>query len=99
MELDRLTIKSQAALQEAHQQASARQHQQIEPEHLLYALLTDPEGVVFPLLHQVGVIPKQLRDRVDEVLEAKPKSYAEGVQIGLSPATARVLEAAAREAE
>ncbi len=99
MDLDRLTIKSQAALQEAHQQASARHHQQIEPEHVLYALLTDPEGVVFPLLHQLGVVPKQLRDTVDESLAAKPKVYAEGVQIGLSPATARLLEAAGREAE
>jgi ATP-dependent Clp protease ATP-binding subunit ClpB len=99
MELDRLTIKSQAALQEGHQQASARHHQQIDPEHVLYALLTDPESVVFPLLHQLGVVPKQLRDRVDGVLDAKPKVYAEGVQVGLSPATARLLEAAGREAE
>jgi ATP-dependent Clp protease ATP-binding subunit ClpB len=99
MELDRLTIKSQTALQEAHQQATARHHQQLEPEHLLYALLTDPEGVVFPLLHQLGVVPKQLRDRVDELLDAKPKVYAEGVQVSLSPSVARILEAAGREAE
>jgi ATP-dependent Clp protease ATP-binding subunit ClpB len=99
MELDRLTIKSQAALQEAHQQATVRHHQQIEPEHLLFALLTDPEGVVFPLLHQLGVVPKQLRDRVEELLDAKPKVYAEGVQAGLAPATVRLLEAAGREAE
>ena len=91
MELDRLTIKSQTALQEAHQQASARHHQQIEPEHVLYALLTDPEGVVFPLLHQLGVVPKQLRDKVGEALDAKPKVYAEGVQVSLSSATARLL--------
>src|ERR671923_1989969 len=99
MDLDRLTIKSQMALQEAHQQASARHHQLIEPEHILYALLTDPEGVVFPLLHQLGVVPKQLRDRVDELLDRKPKVYAEGVQVGLAPSTARLLEAAGREAE
>jgi ATP-dependent Clp protease ATP-binding subunit ClpB len=47
----------------------------------------------------MGVVPKQLRDRVDEILGAKPKVYAEGVQVGLSPAMARLLEAAAREAE
>jgi ATP-dependent Clp protease ATP-binding subunit ClpB len=99
MELDRLTIKSQAALQEAHHQASARHHQLIEPEHVLYALLTDPEGTVFPVLHRSGIVPKQLRDRVDETLDAKPKVYAEGVQVGLSPAAARVMEAAGREAE
>ncbi|HET6792228.1 MAG TPA: Clp protease N-terminal domain-containing protein, partial [Actinomycetota bacterium] len=99
MELDRLTIKSQSALQEAHRQASSRHHQQIEPDHVLYALLTDPEGVAFPLLHQLGVVPKQLRDEVDRALDSKPKVYAEGVQVGLSPATARLLEAAGREAE
>src|SRR5919204_655561 len=92
MDLDRLTIKSQMALQEAHQQASVRHHQQIEPEHVLYALLTDPEGVVFPLLHQLGIVPKQLRDSVDALLDAKPKVYAEGVQIGLAPSTARIGE-------
>src|SRR5688500_20324812 len=96
MELDRLTIKSQAALQEAHQQASARHHQQIEPEHVLYALLTDPEGVVFPLLHQLGVVPKQLRDKLDEALDAEPKVYAQGVQVGLSTPTARLFEDARR---
>ena len=99
MELDRLTIKSQSALQEAHRQASSRHHQQIEPDHVLYALLTDPEGVIFPLLHQLGVVPKQLRDEVGEALDSKPKVYAEGVQVGLSPATARLLEGAGREAE
>jgi ATP-dependent Clp protease ATP-binding subunit ClpB len=99
MDLDRLTIKSQTALQEAHQQASVRHHQQIETEHLLFALLTDPEGVVFPVLHQLGIVPKQLRDRVDELLNGKPKVYAEGVQIGLAPSTSRLLEAAGREAE
>src|SRR5215207_8061709 len=99
MELERLTIKAQSSLQEAHQQASSRHHQQIEPDHVLFALLTDPEGVIFPLLHQLGVVPKQLRDTVDEALDRKPKVYAEGVQVGLSPATARLLEAAGREAE
>ncbi|HET9671725.1 MAG TPA: ATP-dependent chaperone ClpB [Actinomycetota bacterium] len=99
MELDRLTIRSQAALQEAHQQATARHHQQIEPEHLLYALLADPEGVVFPVLHQLGVVPKQLRDRVGEILDGRPKVYAEGVQVSMAAATARLLEAAAHEAE
>ena len=57
MDLNKLTMKSQAALAEAQQQASARNHQLIEPEHVLFALLADPEGVVFPLLHHVGANP------------------------------------------
>ena len=100
MELDRLTIKSQSALQEAHQQASSRHHQQIEPEHVLYALLTDPEGVDLPAPASARVwSPSSSATRWTRPSTAKPKVYAEGVQVGLSPATARLLEAAGREAE
>ena len=78
MDLNKLTIKSQAALEGAHQQAVARNHQTIEPEHVLFALLSDPEGVVYPLLHQIGVTPKTVRDQVDQALDRIPKVYAQG---------------------
>ena len=99
MDLNKLTMKSQAALQEAHQQASARSHQLIEPEHVLFALLADAEGVVFPLLHHVGANPAHLRTRVGESLEAMPKVYTQGVEVRISPATAKLLETAGVEAE
>ncbi|HLM17679.1 MAG TPA: Clp protease N-terminal domain-containing protein, partial [Acidimicrobiia bacterium] len=99
MDLNKLTMKSQAALQEAQRQAVARHHQSIEPEHVLLALVADAEGVVFPLLHHVGANPGQLRARVDEVLEAMPKVYAQGVEVRISPATATLLEHAGTEAE
>ena len=99
MDLNKLTMKSQAALQEAQRHAAARHHQSIEPEHVLVALLADAEGVVFPLLHHVGANPAQLRARVDEVLEAMPKVYAQGVEVRISPATATLLEQAGTEAE
>ena len=57
MDMNKLTMKSQAALAEAQQQAVARNHQQIEPEHVLFALLGDAEGIVYPLLHHVGANP------------------------------------------
>jgi ATP-dependent Clp protease ATP-binding subunit ClpB len=65
MDPNKLTMRSQAALEGARQQAIGRNHQTVEPEHLLLALLSDPEGVVYPLLHALGVAPKPLRDRVD----------------------------------
>ncbi|HET7236832.1 MAG TPA: ATP-dependent chaperone ClpB [Actinomycetota bacterium] len=99
MDPNKLTIKSQAALDGAHQQALARNQQAIEPEHLLFALLSDPEGVVFPLLHQLGVAPKPLRDRVDAALDRLPKVYAPGAEVRISPALGTVLETAFREAE
>ncbi len=101
MDLNRLTIKSQAALAEAQQQAVARNQQTIEPEHVLFALLSDPEGVVYPLLHQLNVAPKTVRDRVDEALDRIPKVFAQGAaaEARISPATGRMLDAAGREAE
>jgi ATP-dependent Clp protease ATP-binding subunit ClpB len=101
MDLNKLTLKSQAALQEAHDQAVARNHQTIEPEHILFALLADPEGIVYPLLHQAGADPGALRRRVDETLDRVPKVFAQGAaaEARISPATAALLDAATREAE
>ncbi len=80
MDPNKLTLKSQAALEAAREQALARSHQSIEPEHVLFALLSDPEGVVYPLLHHLGVAPKPLRDRVDAALDRLPKVYAPGAR-------------------
>ena len=100
MDLNTLTIKSQAALEGAHEQAVARNHQTIEPEHVLFALLSDPEGVVYPLLHHVGVTPKAVRDQVDRALDRIPKVYAQGqaADVRISPTTGKVLEKAGEEA-
>ncbi|MDP9330954.1 MAG: ATP-dependent chaperone ClpB [Actinomycetota bacterium] len=101
MDLNKLTIKSQAALQEAHDQAAARNHQTIEPEHMLFALLSDAEGIVYPLLHQAGADPVALRNRVEEAMDRLPKVFAGGqaaTDVRISPATGRLLEAAAKEA-
>src|SRR5215211_2526117 len=99
MDADKLTLRSQAALDGAHQQAVARSHQTIEPEHLLLALLSDPEGIVIPVLHGVGVAPAPLRDRVVAALERLPKVYAPGAEVRLGPALASALDAAFAEAE
>src|SRR2546428_11441390 len=100
MDLNKLTLKSQTALQAAQALARQRNHQLVEPAHLLHALLSDPEGVVYPLLQKLGQSPRVLRDRVDEALERMPKVYGAGVQeLYLSAATREVLERAFTEAE
>jgi ATP-dependent Clp protease ATP-binding subunit ClpB len=103
MDANKLTMKSQAALEAARQQAVARSHQAIEPEHLLFALLSDPEGIVFPVLHGMGVAPKPLRDQADASLDRLPKVYAPrqagDVEARLGPALGTALDAAFREAE
>ena len=45
MRFDKLTIKSQEMVQEAHSRASSAKHQQIEPEHLLAVMLEDSDGI------------------------------------------------------
>jgi len=100
MDPNRLTLKSRQALEAAHAQAAARNHQEIAPEHLLLALLSDPEGVVYPLLHHLGVQPKALRDRADEALDRLPKVFAGGqAEVRFASQTSRLLASAAEEAE
>src|SRR6266487_241882 len=100
MDLDKLTMKTRAALDGAHQQALARNHQEIVPEHVLFAMLSDPEGVVYPLLQQLGVQPKGLRDRVGETLDRIPKVFAGGqVEPRFGAGVSKLLQAAGAEAD
>ncbi|MGZ4142005.1 MAG: ATP-dependent chaperone ClpB [Actinomycetota bacterium] len=98
MDLEKLTLKSQEAVSAAQHVAGQRNHQSVEPEHLLYALLSDPEGVVFPVVQKLGVTPGTLRDRVGALLDRLPKVYAaEETRFG-SPSLVRVFERAQEEA-
>jgi len=98
MRFDKLTIKSQEALSEAQSLAAGRGHSQIQPAHLLQALLGQPEGIAIPILQKLGVSVDALQGGVERVLEGIPKVHG-GAQAQLSPATSKVLEAAFREAE
>src|SRR5262245_48086433 len=100
MDMDKLTLKTRAALEGAQQQALARSHQEIVPEHVLFALLSDPEGVVYPLLQQLGVHPKTLRDRVEAALDRIPKVFAGGqVEPRFGPSVSQLLQMAGAEAD
>ena len=96
---NRLTVRSREALQGAQREAGDRHHQAMEPEHVLLALLADPEGVVYPLLHRMGLSPRSVADRVEARLEEIPKVYGVTQEVRLSEATTRMLEAAADEAQ
>jgi len=98
MRLDRLTEKSQEALQEAQSIAQRWNHGQIEVEHLLLALLEQEDGVVGSIISKLGADVRSVKDRVTSELEKLPKVYSAG-QIYVSPALTRVLERAWREAQ
>nr|MBA3806723.1 hypothetical protein [Acidobacteriota bacterium] len=54
MRMERFTLRGQEAIQSAIEAAERNQHQQVEPEHLLLAMLEQPEGVVRPVLGKIG---------------------------------------------
>jgi ATP-dependent Clp protease ATP-binding subunit ClpB len=97
MDQDKLTIKTQRALVAAQKLAADSNHQQVAPVHLMAALLADPEGVVYPLLHKLGVSPRSIAGRLEASLDALPKVYG-GSQPYLSQDVATLLERAAGEA-
>jgi ATP-dependent Clp protease ATP-binding subunit ClpB len=99
MRLDKFTIKAQEALQAARTIAEEHSHQQLEPEHLLLALLGQPEGVVGPILQRLGVELSLVEDRMRQELKNLPKIIGAGLdQVYLSPRLNRVLDLAWREA-
>ncbi len=98
MDLNRLTLRSRQALAEAQRLAIERNHPQLEPEHLLFSLLSDPEGVIYPLLHAIGLSPRSVREPLEERLERIPKAYGGTGEVGLALATRHILERAFTEA-
>ncbi len=74
MRLDKLTIKSQEALQGAQSIASRMGNQELMPEHLLAALLEDAEGVAVRVLQKLGADVQPIREEVEQVVDRLPKA-------------------------
>jgi ATP-dependent Clp protease ATP-binding subunit ClpB len=73
MNLNKFTLKSQEALQNAQEIASSYGNQMLEAEHLLAALIQDPEGTVVPILQKSGANLNAIKLKVGELLEKLPK--------------------------
>ncbi|HEX3605458.1 MAG TPA: ATP-dependent chaperone ClpB [Candidatus Dormibacteraeota bacterium] len=93
MRLDRFTERSQEALQAAQQAAQTLQHPSVDPEHLLLALLEQPEGLVPGVLRRLEVQPEPLSARLRAALDARPKQLG-AAEPGVGPALRTVLMAA-----
>src|SRR6266508_1170288 len=98
MDVNAFTHRAQEALAGAQRLALGSDHQRVQPEHLLTALLSDPEGIVFPLVRRAGADPGALKARAGEALGRIPKVYGPEQDVVLSPQTARLIERARREA-
>jgi ATP-dependent Clp protease ATP-binding subunit ClpB len=95
---DRLTVKSQEAVQAASGHAAENGNPEVLPLHLMAALLEDREGVVIPVLEKVGVPVEQLLSGVNSAIEKLPKVQGGG-QPGMSAALQKVSEQGFKEAE
>ncbi|MBC7262967.1 MAG: ATP-dependent chaperone ClpB [Chloroflexi bacterium] len=98
MDLNKLTEKAQEALVESQSLAGQYNHSQIEPEHLLLALVTQSDGVVPQIVARIGIAPQMLQRDLETELARRPKAYGTAVQLGLSNALAQVLNRAEVEA-
>ncbi len=98
MQLDRFTIKSQEALQQAIRLAADRSNTEAAPEHLLLALLDQQEGIVIPVLRKVGADPAAVRSEVGGALDRLPTITAGAREPATSRELLDVLRAAEREA-
>ena len=95
---DKLTLKAQEAMQAAQEMAARYGQQQVQPLHVLWALLAQGDGVVPPLLEKLGVSPTQLASEVEKQVERLPK-VSGGSEQYLSPEANKVLESAFEEAQ
>ncbi len=99
MRFDKFTIKSQELIQDAQSLASRQGHQQIEPEHLLAAMLKDTDGIAGAMLRKLGVSPGEVNREVAGDLEKLPSVSGGGMgDVYLSARSKTVLEAAFAEA-
>jgi ATP-dependent Clp protease ATP-binding subunit ClpB len=73
MRPERLTVKAQEALQAAQAQARRRDHQGVDVEHLLLALLEQPEGTARPVLEKIGADPGLVASRLEDELRGAPR--------------------------
>ncbi len=95
MQLDKLTIKSQEALQSAQTLARQQGHQEIHPEHLLKAMLEQPESVVAPVLQKIGQDPSRILADANELIDKLPQVSGTGVgQSYAAPGLQRLLDEA-----
>ncbi|WP_030825678.1 ATP-dependent chaperone ClpB [Streptomyces hygroscopicus] len=102
MDMNRLTEKSQEALQNAQTTAMRFGHTEVDGEHLLFALLDQPEGLIPRLVTQVGADPEAMRTMLETELARKPRVTGPGAapgQVFLTQRLAGVLDTAEQEAK
>jgi ATP-dependent Clp protease ATP-binding subunit ClpB len=97
MRLDKFTLRAQEAIQAAIELAERNQHQQVEPEHLLAAMLEQPEGIVRPVLGKLAVNVAVVLNDVQAAIARFPR--VEGGQQYFSPRLTQIFTATQKQAD
>ncbi len=96
---DKLTVKAQEAMQRANDLASEHGNPELQPVHILAALVEDAEGIVPPVLERVGVPPASVQAAAMGEINKLPKVSGSGAtQAHLADASSKALENAFKEA-
>ncbi|WP_028323349.1 ATP-dependent chaperone ClpB [Desulfatirhabdium butyrativorans] len=97
MRFDKFTIKSQELIQQAQGLASEQHNQQIEPEHLLAAMLSEKDGIAVSVLRKLGISPQAVSQELLLAINRLPK-VSGGMDVYISSRTKMLLEKAFSEA-
>ncbi|MGA2351126.1 MAG: ATP-dependent chaperone ClpB [Terracidiphilus sp.] len=95
---EKLTVKSQQAMEQAQARATELGNPEVLPVHLLLALIEDREGVIPSVLGKIGVPTERLEHDLHQVEEKLPRVAGAAAQPSLSQALNKVLDQAFREA-
>src|SRR5271165_5618966 len=95
---EKLTVKSQQAMQQAQARASELGNPEVLPVHLLLALIEDREGVIPAVLEKIGVPTERLETELHQIEEKLPRVAGAATQPSLGQALNKALDQAFREA-
>ncbi|MDO8690072.1 MAG: AAA family ATPase, partial [Dehalococcoidia bacterium] len=98
MNVNRFTEKAQEGMSGAQQVAERYNHNQVETEHLLLALLEQSDGLVSQIVARLGVDPDRVRQRIEGELSRLPKVYGAPGQVYMSPNLKLLFDRAIQEA-
>lgn len=102
MDFNKLTQKSQEALQDAQSRAVRRGNNEVDPEHLLLAMIEQPEGLVPRMFQKLGLSVENFRADVEKLLDKKPSVSGPGAdpsKIYISQRLSKILVRAEDEAK
>ena len=102
MRFDRFTERAQDAAARAYEILQRYGHNQVDTEHILLALLEQPEGIIPQILDMLNVEGELIQQRLDDVLRASPKAavYGGGAgQVFITPRVKRIIDLANEDSD